>query len=191
MKPEKNIFHFKNWLYDRSILLNYNLSPYQIVKYYLLKINVNKNSGKINIKKADKQIPRKIDKTSEPCELFIKKDAARRAIPLQARYHNSTFQSIEKIFRKMLFICRKRNKRIFLVVLPFSKIYNLGIGDKWKSDFDLKLDHYQTKYDLLVLDYSRDARFENDCTLFLNADHLNMKGAVKFTKILLEDLKDK
>ncbi|MEG0517033.1 MAG: hypothetical protein RR523_15440, partial [Cetobacterium sp.] len=41
----------------------------------------------------------------------------------------------------------------------------------------------------IYLDYSHDARFERDLNLFLDDDHLNEKGAKKFTTIILNDLK--
>ncbi|MGL5057877.1 MAG: hypothetical protein ACRC6A_11020 [Fusobacteriaceae bacterium] len=45
--------------------------------------------------------------------------------------------------------------------------------------------------ELIYLDYSHDKRFKNNLDLFADDDHLNKKGAEIFTKIVLEDLKER
>ena len=50
------------------------------------------------------------------------------------------------------------------------------------------IEEMKQKYGLPYYDYLKDARFEADD--FWNSDHLSDKGAVKFTKILQQELFD-
>lgn len=88
--------------------------------------------------------------------------------------------------------CKENGFQPVLVTTPLTYLYNERVIDgKWDERVYSHIRELKEKYDFEYLDYSHDDRFENNLELFLDTDHLNEKGADKFTEIILKDLKDK
>ncbi|MEG0069064.1 MAG: hypothetical protein RR693_04705 [Cetobacterium sp.] len=89
---------------------------------------------------------------------------------------------------EILEFCEKKNFKAIMVGMPQSYLYNDQVGDfNYRKRIKSKIGRLKIKP--IYLDYSHDARFERDLDLFLDDDHLNEKGAKKFTTIILNDLK--
>lgn len=88
-------------------------------------------------------------------------------------------------------LCKEINVTPILITTPFLKEYNDAVRDGDKE-------FYHDFYDLVnrvvedtgveYYDYSKDDRFVDDYSLFMNADHLNRFGARKFVGILAEEV---
>lgn len=92
--------------------------------------------------------------------------------------------------KRILEICRKNRLIPILITTPQTYLYNERITDKnYIKRIYKHIEQLKKEYNFKYLDYSHDKRFENNLELFLDDDHLNEKGAEKFTKILLKDLK--
>lgn len=92
--------------------------------------------------------------------------------------------------REILEICKKNKWDCIYIVIPCHKFYVEELEKIERNIFIQRiynnLDEVDKKYK--ILDYIRDERFYNNEEYFLNADHLNEKGAEYFTKILLSDI---
>lgn len=90
---------------------------------------------------------------------------------------------------EMIEICHKHDVRPILVTTPFlaeyTDIFRRNAPDFMPFFFNV-VDEIVRKTGVEYLDYSRDERFRYDYTLFIDVDHLNRKGARKFTKILMD-----
>lgn len=88
----------------------------------------------------------------------------------------------------------KKDYKIILITTPYTNLYNIAVGEdnfqKRIYDNIKKVENILGK-SFLYLDYSHDKRFINNLDYFMDSDHLNEKGAKYFTKILLEDIKNK
>ena len=88
----------------------------------------------------------------------------------------------------------KKGYRVILITTPYTELYNIAVGENnfQKRIYDniKKIENILGK-NFLYLDYSHDKRFVNNLEYFMDSDHLNEKGAEYFTKILLEDIKNK
>lgn len=89
---------------------------------------------------------------------------------------------------------KKRGYRVILITTPYTELYNIAVGE---NNFQKRIYENIKKIEnilgknFLYLDYSHDKRFVNNLEYFMDSDHLNEKGAEYFTKILLEDIKNK
>lgn len=103
-------------------------------------------------------------------------------------YSNSELDNISLNELKHLILieelCKKNDIKLILVTTPLSRMY----FSKVPKEFLLKMNElkcYFESNDILLLDYSYTEFKENE---FLNSDHLNAKGAKRFSKELYDDL---
>ncbi|MFC2149402.1 hypothetical protein ACFLQ8_01750 [Candidatus Auribacterota bacterium] len=90
---------------------------------------------------------------------------------------------------KMIGLCRERKLIPIMVVTPYTRYFNSHVSKKpYYKEFYRIADQVSKKYGVPFLDYSRDELFEDRTDLFMDADHLNLKGRVMFTEILLKDI---
>ena len=93
---------------------------------------------------------------------------------------------------QMVEFCYAHEIQPVLVTTPITSVLNNIFWEKTPDFFD---DFYrftrelQEAYPSLpYFDYSHDPRFENDFSLFRDADHFNINGAKKFTAVVISDL---
>lgn len=97
-----------------------------------------------------------------------------------------------KILLNLLDFIDKKGGKPILVTTPQTYLLNEVItSDNYNERLYKNIEFLKEKYGKKIqyLDYSHDERFENNLDLFFDNDHLNKKGAKKFTKIVLDDLK--
>ena len=92
----------------------------------------------------------------------------------------------------MISICRSKGDTPILITTPYLEEYNDTIEKKYPDFFDKfskDVTSLATQNDVEYLDYSHDERFTQDKDAFMNSDHLNRKGAKKFTNVVLGKIK--
>ena len=87
--------------------------------------------------------------------------------------------------------CHDHGYRPVLVCTPFYRRYTEEMNaDGWLfSNYYAPIGQLVRDTGVKFLDYSSDPRFTNDPTLFINSDHLNATGRLRFSQIILKDLK--
>lgn len=99
------------------------------------------------------------------------------------------FMQSRSLLTQMIQYCIDNGFKPILVIPPVSGIMNYHLGEKFikKVLFDnIKLSNIQK---VPVFNYLRDSRFQDENLYSNNADFLNAKGRVLFTKVFIEDLK--
>lgn len=91
-----------------------------------------------------------------------------------------------KQLKEIAEFCKSRNIRLVLVTPPCWTSYNEKCDSKQLDKMYELTYKFRQEYDLTYLDYMRDPRFEADD--FYDCNHLSDVGAIKFTKILIEDI---
>ena len=113
------------------------------------------------------------------------------------RIDSNYYKANIKLLENIISFCKKNNFKPVLITTPFTKYYSSHFSELYKEKYntDLKEDFgnqihgITSKYSIPYLNYSEDARFNNDISLFRDSSHLNLKGRKLFTKIVLGDLK--
>jgi hypothetical protein len=98
-----------------------------------------------------------------------------------------------KILVSLLSDVKEHNATPVLITTPVTYFYNSSISEadyKERIYDNIESVRGQLDFKFEYLDYSHDVRFENNLELFFDGDHLNCKGAEKFTEILLNDISD-
>lgn len=115
-----------------------------------------------------------------------------------AKEHANSHVSKEKInskcgieyTKKILELCKKNNWECIYIIVPCHKFYVEELEKIEKNILNKRiynnLNAISQSY--IILDYMKDIRFYETEEYFLNADHLNEKGAEYFTEILLKDI---
>lgn len=92
---------------------------------------------------------------------------------------------------RIINLTKEYNLQPILITTPQSYLYNLKINEndyKEKIYKNIKKISNHFKEPLIYLDYSHDEEFTKNLEYFFDDDHLNEKGAKKFTKKLINDL---
>lgn len=87
--------------------------------------------------------------------------------------------------------CQTQNITPILITTPYLAEYYLEIEENdetFFNDFYCILNQVIDDTGVQYYDYSRDTRFNNDYSLFINTDHLNRSGAKKFTSVLQKEV---
>lgn len=96
------------------------------------------------------------------------------------------------IVSQIIELCYTNDIQPVLVTTPITSvlnnIYKENSPDFFDTFYRFSRELQEAYPSLLYLDYSHDPRFENDFSLFSNADHLNSIGAEKFTSIVIHEL---
>ncbi len=111
---------------------------------------------------------------------------AKSHIPIEAI---SSVYGIEYT-KEILKICEKNNWKLIYIIVPCHKFY---VEELEKIEKNIITQRIYDNLDVInkeykILDYIKDKRFYNSEEYFLNADHLNERGAEYFTQILLNDI---
>ncbi len=95
-----------------------------------------------------------------------------------------------KLLRSMFEFCLSKGWKPIVVITPFSDILNKYFGDEFIS-FSLgdMVNKASENLDVEILDYRTHPSFQQDYNLYLDGGfRLNLKGSIKFVKLLLQDL---
>lgn len=88
--------------------------------------------------------------------------------------------------KEMAKFCQTHNIQMVLITTPcWHTYYDILDKDQLDKTYELTK-QFQKEFDIPYFDYLNDQRFEADD--FYDSDHLSDVGAVKFTKILIQDL---
>lgn len=93
--------------------------------------------------------------------------------------------------RDIALLCHKLGAHPIFVTTPYLSEYPDAVQDNdpaFFDDFYRVIDKLCSETDTPYYDYSRDERFSGEYSLFIDTDHLNRRGAEKFTCILLEEV---
>lgn len=88
-----------------------------------------------------------------------------------------------KILRDYVNLLRMHNVKPFFIICPVSRCMREVVSSECKQKLDVLLHEYS---DIKILDYFYNPLFEDGD--FYDFDHLNKKGAIKFTKLLEKEL---
>lgn len=92
-----------------------------------------------------------------------------------------------KLVSDIINFCQKNDIKIVLTTIPQYKDYNIHLDKAQLSKMYELIGDLQHKFGVLYLDYLQDERFCADD--FTNPTHLSEVGALKFTKILRNDVR--
>ena len=99
-------------------------------------------------------------------------------------------EAVEALY-KMIDICREIGAVPVFITMPYLHEYTDAVHEhdpQFFIDFHSIIDEVRKNTGVKYYDYSEDKRFSNEYKLFFNSDHLNIKGAKKFTQILLHEV---
>ena len=91
---------------------------------------------------------------------------------------------------KIINLCKENNIKIILISFPLRPEYIQQLNpDKFKKMINIS-EQYSKRYDFIkYYDYTEDPRIHNDD--FYDADHLNDEGAIKFSRIIRDEVLEK
>ena len=194
-KPEvKNAdFESQNIRYynilPKELIDQYNSRTAFYVKYYPIiyysnPISLLKTLLLINRDSWDRETsPEKSDGLSR-CEYHV----TRLCDENGKRIYNQ--QSLEALYR-MIDICREIGAKPVLITMPYLHEYTDAVYEndpQFFIDFHTIIDEVSNNTGIEYYDYSEDARFSHEYSLFFNSDHMNRQGARKFTNTLLHEV---
>ena len=102
-------------------------------------------------------------------------------------YNNSEIDSLYE----MIAYCKEINVIPILITPPYLSEYPAEIkknDSTFFNDYYTLVNKITSDTKVPYYDYSLDTRFCNDYSLFFNSDHINHKGAKKFTNIVNEEI---
>jgi hypothetical protein len=88
---------------------------------------------------------------------------------------------------KIMSLCRSKGWTPIFYSAPYPAQYVEAYPEAILERFYADMKELSEQYGAVYLDYSRNPEFAEDYSLFMNADHLNKKGAEKFTRMILRD----
>ncbi|OGG00628.1 hypothetical protein A2Y99_05255 [Candidatus Gottesmanbacteria bacterium RBG_13_37_7] len=100
------------------------------------------------------------------------------------------FEDNTKDLKNLISYCLKNKWQPVLITLPISQVLLDGLGPKYLQNYIYdnvaNLDLHNVKY----FDFASDTRLTKNGYLFENSDHLNRKGAIIVSYLLLKNLDD-
>lgn len=193
---------YNSWFQDK---LENGLGSYRC-RYYRLYMDCNLYKGNplqylevSDMRSASKQISNIINGQIEiGCDrwgwgaLYSTIPVNKRDAEAEAKRHTlvdfSKWQKNYETLKEIALFCEKRNIKLLLVNMPTCSYYNRVLSkDQCDKMYQLN-STIQRECGTLYRDYMRDSRFDE--TDFTDGHHLNATGAIKFSKILYEDIKD-
>lgn len=106
------------------------------------------------------------------------------------RHTAKTWDYVEQNYeqmREMAEFCKARGIQLVLITTPCWASYYEHLDAKQLAKMNELTEHFREEYNLPYFDYLKDSRFEADD--FYDSNHLSDVGAIKFTKILDEDIR--
>jgi len=108
--------------------------------------------------------------------------ARERTETWKEKYYPKTREEYLKIFDAYLELCKKNNVRPIICTFPVSECYKKYFSKKIIAEFNHDIDEALKKYPAVFLDAWNIQSFDDSD--FYDVDHLNIKGAAKFSTIL-------
>lgn len=84
--------------------------------------------------------------------------------------------------------CKEREITPILITPPFSKYYRDLVPESFLQEFQETTTAIASDTGIAYYDYSCDERFYEHLEYFMDADHLNEEGGVRFMEILLDEI---
>ena len=106
------------------------------------------------------------------------------------RHTAKTWDYVEQNYeqmREMAEFCKARDIQLVLITTPCWASYYEHLDAKQLAKMNELTEHFREEYNLPYFDYLKDSRFEADD--FYDSNHLSDVGAIKFTKILVNDIR--
>ena len=91
----------------------------------------------------------------------------------------------------MIIYAKEKGFKPVLVTTPYMKKYKESYSKDFLKRFYKNIEKIQSDTNIEYIDYSSLKGFEADVRLYRDSDHLNEKGRKEFTKIMLEELKNR
>lgn len=96
----------------------------------------------------------------------------------------------KQILTDLIILCKENNITPILITTPFTVYYNQYVPADFLYEFYTVINEIALEYGVSYYDYSHDERFQTNLKYFGDADHLNPDGAVYFTNLLTEEVKE-
>lgn len=103
----------------------------------------------------------------------------------QLRKHLNSFEENKQIIEEMVSYLWERNVTPIFVIMPFTKYYNTYIDERYKEEIWGVLEALELPVEFLDMNDYPELFDDSD---FLDSDHLNLKGAVKASRVLRDFL---
>lgn len=130
----------------------------------------------------DKKIKRDTAPVFADMDILEKKRLSDERVTLHSRMikYKKTFVENEQIMKELKAICVKRDIKMSIVIAPFSRCYLEGIRPIFKENMLAFVN--DTGIQNRIVDFNDIVSYGDDC--FKDPDHLNDKGAERFTEDL-------
>lgn len=90
--------------------------------------------------------------------------------------------------RRILSFCRENGVTPVVITPPYTSLYTDMVSDSFKQEFTDTIHGVCAEAGASWYDYSEDARFAQDLTLYSDADHLSNDGAAVFMRVIEEEI---
>ncbi len=100
---------------------------------------------------------------------------------------NINWDEIGALYR-IIDLCKAKQITPILVTTPYLAEYTNLVYPEFFENFNNLIHKIQNDTGVAYYDYAKDERFQSDYSLFLNSDHLNKSGALKFVSILRDEV---
>lgn len=172
---------------ERTKAFKIRTNPFKEMPMYCLKNTIKEYLGKIT--KGIKRTP-KVDfsKNAEHKVQSWKKQFAIEDLSSSlSEKHKLEQASRAQTLREMIFFCKERNLRPYIVLPPVHPELSSRFSDSFMKNYVYSFIEASTDDSSIVLDYFNNTSFHED-SYFQDSFFLNKKGARIFTKRVLEDL---
>lgn len=160
------------------------------VRYFPV-LSSNENPFSILMKKSNKKNQFEMDWQRIVNSDDIKEDAKVAVERHVFSYENEGKWKVNEeevnALKDIIIFCQERDIKSIIILPPYTDEYNKNIPQEFKEYFINILNVVSKEYGVNYCDYTRDERFVKNYECFMNSDHLNRTGAIKFTEILWEE----
>ena len=119
----------------------------------------------------------------------MKKSAIERAAHHQQLMSDGGDATNLKRLKEIISYAKSRGLKPVVVTTPFTTLYISQFSAESLARFKEEVTSACRSSKVVYLDYSQDPRFADSGGLFLDSDHLNVKGSKVFTGIVIQDLR--
>ena len=104
----------------------------------------------------------------------------------EAQMRQADLQINLAALERACFLLKKKNVAVVFITTPVHRTYFSNINQEAYQRMQLTIKQFSEKYQIQYFNYLDDKRFGDPD--FIDSDHLNKKGAEKFTYILNDDV---